>query len=139
MVTSPFEPCTEPPTDHGSVIELVPTRGLGGSASTPLFEALIDGTPYVAWDTGDGRMACAPASCPHRPGLGPILQTRGLIEGGNLVCTRHANVYSGSSGECVAAVGPGDPGELLIRGATRVRGGMVLDPEPSGEDRAAPR
>ncbi len=120
--------------DRCHVIDLVPSRGLGGSgARTPLFEAHVGESTFVAWEIGDGRMACAPASCPHRPALGPILHTRGIIEDGNVVCTRHANVYSGVNGECIAAAGPGDPGELVIRRGTRVGDRLVLDHGSEGD------
>lgn len=112
-------------------ILLVPARGPGGAdVATPLFEATLNGEIHVVWEIDNGRLACAPAACPHRPALGPILHTRGVVDAGNLLCTRHANVYSGSTGACLVASGPGEPGELSIRLGTRAGNALVLDDEP---------
>lgn len=96
-------------------VPVVRAKGCGGAQSDqPLYEAHIDGKPYVLWELEDQRVACTSAVCPHKPVLGPILNIRGIVEGNDLRCMHHANLYSGISGECVQVMGQRDPGRMRI-------------------------
>lgn len=109
------------------VVPVRRARGVGGrDPKSPLYEAVISDEIHVLWEVEDGVVACAPAVCPHRPALGPVLHIRGVVDGTSLLCTRHTNKYSGTNGECLSMGGPGSPGSLNVRHGTRVGSTFVL-------------
>lgn len=92
-----------------------------------MYEAHIDGKLYVLWELDDGRVACASAICPHKPILGPILNIRGMVEGENLRCMHHANLYGGHNGTCLEIMGQRDPGAMTISYGVREGNTFVVD------------
>jgi nitrite reductase/ring-hydroxylating ferredoxin subunit len=114
-------------SDH-VVVPVSLASGVGGkNECQPLYEATIAGEIHVLWELEDGRVACAPAVCPHKPALGALLHKRGVVQGSDLRCMRHANLYSGSTGECVDAEGAGSPGQLAVCFGERVDDHFIIE------------
>ena len=124
---------TQASTQHDGLSRLVSVpvaraKGRGGSLpDRALYEAHIDGKPYVLWELEDGRVACASAVCPHKPMLGPVLNIRGMVEGESLRCMVHANLYSGTTGACIQVMGHRDPGTMAVFYGRRDRNSFVID------------
>lgn len=87
----------------------------------------VDSERHLLWRTADGEALLVPATCPHRPDGGPILATRGVVREAMILCLRHNNAYDLTTGECVIANGPGDPGTLHVRRGLLAGDGFITD------------
>jgi nitrite reductase/ring-hydroxylating ferredoxin subunit len=125
------EPQIGEPSVRTLRVPIRPVRGVGSTRSPCLYEAQVDDELYVAWEGPAGDLRATSARCPHRP-RHAALHLRGVLNGDALICTIHGNVYSTTTGKCIAVGGVGDPGRLAIVAARREGDQMVLQPQSSG-------